>query len=182
MARHFAILRGINVGGKRKILMADLKALFIKLGFTNVQTYIQSGNVLFDYQGEAVLSELEQQVKTAITSTFSYDVPVIIRTIASLKDAVAKNPFYSGPDSDIGQLHLTFLQQEPDSSLIETVKTFDYPPDKFELIGTDIFLYCEGKYHKTKYSNNFFERKLKVNATTRNWKTVLKLIELGTIS
>lgn len=182
MTRHFAILRGINVGGKRKILMADLKDLFSKLGFTNIQTYIQSGNVLFDDEGEAALSHLEDKVKAAISSTFSYDVPVIIRTIASLNNSIANNPFYLHPDVDIGQLHLTFLQQEPAQEAIETAISFDYLPDQFELIGQDVFLHCVGKYHKTKYSNNFFERKLKVTATTRNWKTVLKLAELGRIT
>lgn len=180
MVKYFAILRGINVGGKRKILMADLKTLFSELGFANIQTYIQSGNVLFDYEGEAVVSTLEDKVKAAISSTFSYDVPVIIRTITSLKESIANNPFYSGLDTDIGQLHLTFLQQQPAPGDIEIAKSFDYLPDKFELIGQDVFLHCVGKYHKTKYSNNFFERKLKVTATTRNWKTVLKLLELGT--
>ena len=179
MNRYIAILRGINVGGKRKILMADLRALFEKMPFSAVSTYIQSGNVLFDYSGNASIAELETQIKEAIDHTYGYDVPVIVFTASTLETAVAANPFYQESDMDINCLHLTFLQALPEQEQLAAIKNFDYPPDRFDIQGQHVFLYCAGKYHKSKYTNQFFEKKLKVTATTRNWKTVLQLLELA---
>jgi uncharacterized protein (DUF1697 family) len=174
MNRRIAILRGINVGGKRKILMADLRAMFDKMKFSNVHTYIQSGNVLFDLKEEVDNLELAKNIEKAIKEQFGFDVPVIVRTPKEIEKAINQNPLYKD-DTDIGHLHLTFLNEEPLTKNKEKLKSYTYEPDKFELIGKDVFIYCEGKYHQSKLTNNFFETKLKVNATTRNWKTVLKL-------
>ena len=176
MNKKIAILRGINVGGKRKILMADLKALCQKLGWINVVTYIQSGNLIFD--SEKQNSQLENTLEKAISSRYGFDVPVIIRNADELQTSIGNNSFAAG-DTDITKLHLTFLKEKPSEENVEKIKTYNYEPDKFEIEEKHVFIYCAGKYHQTKLTNNFFENKLKVGATTRNWKTILKLQELS---
>ncbi len=81
--------------------------------------------------------------------------------------------------NDISHLHLTFLKQNAIQENINHIRTYDFEPDRFEIDNQAVFVYCEGKYHQSKLTNNFFEKKLKVGATTRNWKTVLKLLELS---
>ncbi|MEM8887843.1 MAG: DUF1697 domain-containing protein, partial [Bacteroidota bacterium] len=92
--------------------------------------------------------------------------------------AIKENTFYQ-EGRDISQLHLTFLKEEPSQENKEVLLGYNYEPDKYVLRGKEVFVYCEGKYHKSKLSNTLFEKKLKVGATTRNWKTVLKLQELS---
>lgn len=178
MNRRIAILRGINVGGKRKILMADLKSMFEKMKFSNVSTYIQSGNVFFDVEKGFDNRDLGQKIENAIEKEFGFEVPVIVRTPKEIDSAINQNPF-NNDDTDIVHLHLTFLNEEPTTENQEKAESYNYEPDKFEIKGKDVFIYCEGKYHQSKLTNIFFEKKLKVNATTRNWKTVLKLSELS---
>lgn len=176
MNKKIAILRGINVGGKRKILMADLRVLCEKLGWKEIKTYIQSGNVIF--KAEASNSELENVLEKAILNTFEFDVPVIVRTAEELKQCVEINPFFKS-EEDINHLHLTFLKEKPTKQNIEEILSYNYEPDQFKIDKKDVYIYCEGKYHQSKLTNNFFEKKLKTGATTRNWKTVLKLVELS---
>ncbi|PWH86176.1 DUF1697 domain-containing protein [Brumimicrobium oceani] len=176
MEKKIAILRGINVGGKRKILMTDLKSMLVEIGIMNAKTYIQSGNVIFE--SELKNLELSLQIESEILKKFGFDVPVIIKTRAELKAAISSNPFFTS-DADMSKLHLTFLNKKPSEKDIESLRSFDSKEDQFEIQGENIFIFCEGKYHQSKLTNNFFEKKLKVGATTRNWKTVLKLMELS---
>ncbi|RTE55442.1 DUF1697 domain-containing protein [Arenibacter aquaticus] len=176
MNKKIAILRGINVGGKRKILMADLKSLCGKLGLENVKTYIQSGNLIFN--SDRKNAELENDLEKAITEIFGFDVPIIVRTGKELETTISNSPFLD-KDVDINHLHLTFLKEKPNKENIERTLAYDYGPDKFKIDNKDVFIFCAGKYHQSKLTNNFFEKHLKVGATTRNWKTVLKLSELS---
>jgi len=176
METKIAILRGINVGGKRKILMVDLKSLCEKLGWKEVRTYIQSGNVIFNSTEQN--AELENTLENAIAEKFGFDVPVIVRSSNELQISIDKNPFYDN-DADVTQIHLTLLKENPIDEDVKQIQTFNYEPDRFVINDKEVFIYCEGKYHQSKLTNNFFEKKLKVGATTRNWKTVLKLIELS---
>ncbi len=176
MNRKIAILRGINVGGKRKILMTDLKVLCEKLGWNDVKTYIQSGNLIFNSNKQS--SELENTLESAIAEKFGFDVPVIVRSLKELQASIDKNPFIDKA-ADVNQLHLTFLKEKPTHENLEKTLTYNYEPDKFKIDEKDVFILCKRKYHQSKLTNNFFYNKLKVGATTRNWKTVLKLIELS---
>ncbi|MDX1774517.1 uncharacterized protein (DUF1697 family) [Oceanihabitans sediminis] len=176
MNRKIGILRGINVGGKRKILMVDLKSTCEKLGLKNVTTYIQSGNLIFN--SDKPNSELENELEKAITEKYGFDVPVIVRTEKELENSINNNPFFD-KDTDIKQLHLTFLKEKPNMENLEKILTFKYEPDKFQIEDKDAFIFCAEKYHESKLTNNFFEKQLKVGATTRNWKTVMKLSELS---
>lgn len=179
MTKYIAILRGINVGGRRKILMANLKELFSELGFTDIKTYIQSGNVIFNSKGKDDDIILGNKIEQSISKNYDFEVPVIVRTSNELNEAISKNSFLEKNKVDIERLHLTFLKEVPETSKLETIKTSDYSPDKFKIIDKNVFVYCSEKYSDSKLTNNFFESKLKVSATTRNWKTVLKLSELS---
>ena len=179
MSKKIAILRGINVGGKRKILMADLKALFETLGHQNVSTYIQSGNVFFEADPSISHFDLAKQITASIHTKYAFEVPVIIRDHEALKTAIQNNSFYQEEPDALAQYHLTFLSEKPTPENLAKTETYDYPPDQFVIKDQEVFIKCAGKYHQTKLSNNFFEKKLKVQATTRNWKTVLKLFELS---
>ncbi|WP_373056741.1 DUF1697 domain-containing protein [Zunongwangia sp. H14] len=173
---YIAILRGINVGGKRKIPMADLRQNLEKIGFKNVKTYIQSGNIIFN-ENVKNISKMETQLEKFILDTYGFEVPVIIRSAEQVEKAISDNPYFS-KESDLDRLHLSFLKQAPDAENIDKAKNANYEPDSFEVKGKNAFVYCTGKYSDSKLTNNFFENKLKVAATTRNWKTVLKLQEL----
>ncbi len=175
MIKKIAVLRGINVGGKRKILMADLRSLCETLGLINVKTYIQSGNLIFESNKSN--TELENILEKAITEKFGFDVPVIVRAYNELKSSVNRNPFIN-QNVDINQLHLIFLKENPSIENIEKTLTYNFEPDQFEIENKEVFLRCPGKYHQSKLSNTFFEKELQVSATTRNWKTVSKLLEL----
>ncbi len=176
MTKYIAILRGINVGGKRKILMADLKELFSEIGFADIQTYIQSGNVIFNTKRKDDNIELANKIEQSIAKNYDFKVPVIVRNVEELNEAISNNPFFE--KNDIERLHLTFLKEVPETEKLDKIKTYDYSPDKFEIKDKNVFVYCSGKYSDSKLTNKFFESKLKVLATTRNWKTVLKLLEL----
>lgn len=179
MGKKVAILRGINVGGKRKIRMADLLDLFAEAGFTNSSTYIQSGNILFNAADDLSETDISKKISTAIRDKYGFDVPVIVRSANELEAAIKNNPFYTGKEDELNHLHLTFLDKAPEQEAIKTAESVDSGEDKFVVDKRDIYVFCQGKYHQSKLSNNFFENKLKVTATTRNWKTVLKLCELA---
>ena len=171
-----ALLRGINVGGHRKVPMAELRQLMTDLGFDQVKTYIQSGNIIFNTDTKDTV-QLAEKIQKAILEYFGFEVPVICLEAARLQHAVKNNPFAT-ESTPIENLHLTFLSETPEESQVTALEAMDYAPDQFDHQNTWIYLNIPGKYHKTKLSNALFEKKLKVSATTRNWKTVLKLSEL----
>lgn len=175
MEKKLGILRGINVGGKRRLLMADLKSLCTSLGWEHVETYIQSGNVIF--KSNLNNSALEKILEKAIEERFGYEVPVIVRTEEELVQALQNHPF-SARETEVDKLLVTFLKEKPSDTCLEHIRSFKVEPDAFEVVDKEVFLYCEGKYHQSKLTNAFFEKKLKTIATTRNMKTVLKLCEL----
>lgn len=179
MKIYISMLRGINVSGSNKVRMTDLKLLYEELGFNEVITYIQSGNVIFKSSLKTTDLILTNKIEHAITDKFKLNVPVIIRSINELKNIISSNPFLKENDINIEKLHVTFLAQKPQGETVEKIKVSDYLPDKFNLIEKEIYLYCPNGYGNTKLTNTFFENKLKVKATTRNWRTTNKLLELA---
>lgn len=179
MQTFISILRGINVSGQKKILMTDLKTLYESLKLKEVITYIQSGNVLF--KSEKGLSDLEfaTKIKKAIYKKYSFDVPVIIRSKDEIHKIIFANPFLKEKNMEAKRLYVTFLSETPAKENVESAKNFDFSPDRFFITGKEVYLCVSNGYGETKLSNNFFEKKLKVNATTRNWNTVQKLLELA---
>lgn len=157
--------------------MVDLKDMFKTLGFSEITTYIQSGNVAFFSKKVEDNVEMENQIAKAILKKFEFEVPVIVRTFKELSEAVKNNPFVE--NNEIERLHLTFLKEIPLEENLKKITTYDYSPDKFLIKNKSVFIYCDEKYSKSKLTNKFFESKLKVSATTRNWKTVMKLLEMS---
>lgn len=186
MKKYIAILRGINVSGKNKIRMADLKSSFEKEGFQNVLTYIQSGNILFDTVNHEDEDKLAKSIHDLILNDFGYDVPVIITTPKEINYIIENNPFLKKGTSEISPwniepiyLHVTFLEKAPVKDKAETLIEKKYSPDHLVIQGKYIFLYCPGGYGKTKLSNNYLEKSLGIPATTRNWKSINKFRELS---
>jgi uncharacterized protein (DUF1697 family) len=178
MVTYLSILRGINVSGHKLIKMEALRKLFEDLGFKNVQTYIQSGNVVFQSK-KAKQSDLEKKIVKKIEEEFGFEVPVLVKEANELSVVLKNNPFLNQRKEDITKLHVTFLSEEPDQAAIVKIKEGNYAADEFIVSGKIIYLFCPGGYGNTKLSNNFFENKLKVIATTRNWKTVNELISMA---
>ncbi len=173
--KYIAILRGINVGGRRKVLMKDLRELMTTEGFAGVQTYIQSGNIIFEDPENRDTLELADKIEQLISEKYGFEVSVIVWSAKELRTAVNENPYVRdyGPD----RLHLTFLKKEPDGDSLEGIEDYDFPPDLYMVSGKKVFIYCDGKYSDSKLTNKFFEDKLKVTATTRNWRTVQELAD-----
>jgi uncharacterized protein (DUF1697 family) len=129
MNTYIALLRGINVGGKRKILMKDLKELLLALGFENVQTYIQSGNVIFE-SNEKDKILLAKQIQTSISDKYGFEVPTIIIEISNYQKIIKSNPFVH-EQVDLTKLYLVFLAEKPKKEAVETFNQLDFASDKF---------------------------------------------------
>ena len=164
------------MGGKI-LKMADLKKMFEKLGFKNVSTYIQSGNLFFQYRDEKP-EALEQMIRKEIQAGFDMDVPVIILTPDKLARITEINPFKDDPAKEKAYLHVTFLQTKPEDYNKESVITKKTGKEEIAFTDEAVYLYCPYGYGNSKLNNHLLESKLKVTATTRNWKTTLKLLEL----
>ncbi len=174
MKKYVCILRGINVGGRNKIIKDDLIEMFEGLNYYFVNTYIQSGNIGFSADKNKTASELAIEIQLAIVDTFDLGIPVIIRSQKEMKQIVNENPFDTEKN-----VHLTFLKEKPTDDRLKVIEPYLFPPDEYKIVGKNIYLKCGDKYSQTKLNNQFFERYLKVNATTRNWKTVKKLNQLS---
>jgi uncharacterized protein (DUF1697 family) len=177
MGTYVAMLRGINVGARNTIKMADLDALFVGLGHTAVVTYIQSGNVVFkstSRSAAALVSGVEQRIERDL----GLDVRVLVRTRAELTKVLLGNPFLK-QGADPARLHVTFLADVPDAALVRAVGEYDAGADEFRVQRREVLLHCPNGYGNTKINNGFFEKRLQTIATTRNWNTVNKLVELA---
>lgn len=173
---YIALLRGINVRGKR-IKMARLKKCFEQMGFNDIKTYLQSGNVIFNHNSSDI-AKMTVAIEKNLIQTFGFRVDVIIRTNNEFKSILDGNPF---KDADIepDKLYITYLKDWPDKKTVLDLYINKDENEMFEVKGREIYLYLPNGYARTKLTNNVFEKKLKTIATTRNWKTVNKLQELA---
>ena len=171
MNTYISLLRGINVSGQKKMPMAALKSLYESLGFAHVETYVQSGNVIFD-TGQPDASKLAALIEAQIERTFGYAVSVLVRDARDFQRIVHGNPFVNERNADSGKLYVTFLYAAPPETKLNHLIAPNAGADEFRVGDREIFLFCPNGYGRTKLSNSFFERKLNVSATTRNWKTV----------
>ena len=178
MQTYISILRGINVGGQRIIKMVDLKALYEDLGFSGVQTYIQSGNVVFRHDWTAQ-EEIEIKIEKEIFNRYGFDVPVVVLNQTEFRQIISGNPLATEANCDPSHLHVTFLSNIPDPGKWEKICTGNYGTDEFILADKAIYLCCRNGYGKTKLTNGFFEQKLGIAATTRNWRTTLELLQIA---
>ncbi len=169
--KHVALLRGINVGGKNKLPMKDLAAIFTKAGARNVTTFIQSGNVIFEGSPKGLCTKVEK----AIESQFGFRVPIILRSEEQLEMAVAGNPFL---DQHEDFLHVVFLADLPAAAAVKSLDPARSPGDRFHVAGQEIYLHLPNGGAKTKITNAWLDSKLSTVSTVRNWRTTLKLLEL----
>jgi uncharacterized protein (DUF1697 family) len=172
-----SLLRGINMTGHNSVKMKDLSELYNNLGFTNVETYIQSGNVIFSCPESRSSYDISTMLERSILEKFGYNVPVMIRTIVEMKKLMADNPFLDEDNFDASKMAVIFLHEEPTGTQIQKVSGVSYPPDKFKISGTEICIYCPNGFGRTKLYTNFFEQKMGVVGTARNWKTITAIMD-----
>lgn len=177
--RYISLLRGINVSGRNKVSMADLRSLYEEIGLESVTSYIQTGNVLFDSECED-RAGLQCQIEEAISERYGFHVPVVLITPIELNQISENCPFQDAVLEDHGsKVLVTFLHTVPHASNVSQLLNVVTPPEKLSIAGNTVYLYCPNGYGKTKLSTTFLEAKLGVEATTRNWRTVQKLYELA---
>ena len=170
-------MRGINVGGKNKLPMATLSAMFAAEGATSVTTFIQSGNVVFDAPAK-LAATIAARIERQIEKQLALRVPLVLRSNAEMGDAAARNPFLAaGVDAD--ELHLMFLADKPAAKLVAALDAQRSPGDSFALVGRDLYLRLPNGAARTKLTNAYFDKALATVSTMRNWRTVLKLCELA---
>ncbi|QLG45748.1 DUF1697 domain-containing protein [Costertonia aggregata] len=178
MQTYIALLRGINVSGQKKVMMTDLLELMQKSGFKAVQTYIQSGNIIFKSDGNDT-GQIQTQISKNIAKKFGFQVPVLVIAMLDFKEIVAKNPFDHPNDLKANSIYFVLLKNVPNQDLMKSLNQESYPNEEFRITPKSIYLKCKKGYGNSKCDNNFFERKLKVQATTRNYRTMMKLMQLS---
>jgi len=178
MTTYLALLRGINVGGHKKILMADLRELFEDKGFTNVKSYIQSGNVVFNSELESE-TDLTDKIEKMIEDEFGFQVPVRVRTAVQMQEVIEKLPF-TGSDylDEASKIAITFFDREPAESKILELEKYVFAPEQLIVCGREAFSHCPGGFARTKLTNGLIEKKLGVSATSRNLKTFMKMMAM----
>lgn len=178
MRKYISLLRGINVSGHKKIKMTDLKELYEKLGYGDVITYIQSGNVVFNSSSK--LNQIKTDIEKAIEEKYSFTVDVVIRPAEDFATILKNMPFKNvAIEEDGSKILVTFLYGNPTVPNIDILKEKALPSEQIIFGDRLFYLHCPDGYGNTKLSNVFIEKKLKTSATTRNLKTVAKLCELS---
>lgn len=176
MPHYVALLRGINVGGNNKLPMADLAAIFTDLGATNVRTYIQSGNVLFEAPARAA-SALPGAATAAIEARLGLRVPIVMRSASEFAAALEGNPFVER-DTDTDHLYVAFLATAPSEARTAALDPARFSPDAFEVRGREIYLHFPNGAGRSKLTNDYFDRTLATTSTIRNWRTVEALASM----
>ncbi|MDP9345148.1 MAG: DUF1697 domain-containing protein [Actinomycetota bacterium] len=176
MARHVALLRGINVGGHRRISMPELRDVLEAAGYEDVVTLLQSGNVVVKAKGSA--KALGPALETLIERELDADPLVVVRTHRELGSVIDRNPFPEAVEQP-RLLQVSFLSAEPGAAAVQEIETGDWGPDSVAFSGREIYAsYPEGM-NNSKLGRALTDRRLGVTATARNWNTVLKLHELS---
>lgn len=175
--KHVALLRGVNVGGKNRLPMKALAALLEELGCSAVTTYIQSGNVVYEPPPKGA-ERLAAALSKRLESDFGLRVPVLTRSAAELASIAENNPFLArGADPDT--LHVAFLAATPPAAAVAALDPDRSPGDAFEVRGREIYLCLPNGAARTKLTNDWFDRALETVSSGRNWRTVLKLVEMS---
>lgn len=177
MQTYILLLRGINVGGHRKIKMAEFKTELEKLKLNEVKTYIQSGNVVFKYEKVAETT-LAYSIEGLIQKKYGFEVNTLVLTAESFAEIFHNNPYLPEKESEIEKLYCTLLHEVPEVAKTKTLGSVEANGDEFRIKGKCLYFYYVNGYGKSKINNPVVENKLKVKATTRNWKTMTKLMEM----
>ncbi|MFA6368406.1 MAG: DUF1697 domain-containing protein [Bacteroidales bacterium] len=178
MKTYISILRGINVSGHKLIKMEALRTSYENMGFSNVKTYVQSGNVIFSYD-DIEINKLEEQIFQQIKKDFGFDVPVIVMSIEKIEEIIKNNPFLKDKSKEESFMHVTFLASKSETYNFNTIEEKKQGNEDIVFSDYAVYLYCPNGYGNTKLNNNFIETKLKVRATTRNWKTTNELFQIA---
>ncbi len=165
--------------GHNSVKMTDLAALYNDLGFNNVETYIQSGNVIFGSFDDIPLHDISSKIEKAILEKFNYVIPVLIRTVEEMRNFSLINPFLKEENFEPSKMAVILLYEKPTQDQIQKVIYVSYPPDKFAINGSEIFIYCPNGFGRTKLYTNFFEKKMGVTGTARNWKTITTILQIA---
>ncbi len=165
------------MGGKNRLPMAELSRMFEEAGCSNVLTYIQSGNVRFSAT-QSRAAKLPAVISARIAERFGYRTPVILRTAGELDETIRNNSFLlaGAPEN---HLHVLFLADRPEAAAVASLDPDRSPPDAFEVRGREIYLRCPNGAGGTRLTNAWFDSRLATISTGRNWRTVLKLLELA---
>ncbi|WP_353079651.1 DUF1697 domain-containing protein [Flavobacterium sp.] len=177
MIKYLALLRGINVSGHNMIKMDALKKMLENMGFQNVETYIQSGNIFFDSEEENAAS-VGFKIKQEISKVFGYDVPVIMVSKTDLELCFKNNPYLKEKECDIKKLYVAFISIELTAAAINDLKISNFKPDEAAIDSNRIYIKYAIGAGKTNLDQKYIEKKLNVVATIRNWNTVTKLLEM----
>jgi uncharacterized protein (DUF1697 family) len=167
------------MSGHNSIKMTDLSALYKDMGFNDPETHIQSGNVIFSSVDDLPAHDISVKIEKAIFERFRYVVPALIRTVEEIRRLISVNPFLAEENFEPSKMAVMLLYKEPVETQIQKVINIDYPPDKFRIIGSEIFIYCPNGFGKTKFYTNFFEKKMNVTGTARNWKTITTMLHIA---
>lgn len=171
------MLRGINVAGNTRVKMDDLRRMFTDMGNTDVQTYLQSGNVIFS-SSQRGARKLETAIEEAIAAELDLQIAVLVRTHPDLAKILTANP-YLDRETDLTKLPVTFLADKPDADKVAALEVPSGESAVCTVVGREVYLHCPNGYGRTKLNNAFLERKLGVKATTRNWKSVTTLHDMS---
>jgi uncharacterized protein (DUF1697 family) len=177
MIKYLALLRGINVSGHNMIKMDALKKMLENMGFQNVETYIQSGNVFFESEEENAAG-IGFKIKQEISKVFGYDVPVIMVSKTDLELCFKNNPYLKEKECDIKKLYVAFISKELTAAAINDLKISNFKPDEAAIDSNRIYIKYAIGAGKTNLDQKYIEKKLNVVATIRNWNTVTKLLEM----
>jgi uncharacterized protein (DUF1697 family) len=175
MKTYIALLKGINVGGHKKVPMADLRELLTKSGFENVQTYIQSGNVILQ-SSKSDISVIEKNIQESIMDHFGFEISVLVKTRSDLKRIFNDSPF---SEEKKKASYFILLRNTPEDDLVKVASEKVYEGEEYKILKDCIYFFCEKGFGQAKFNANFFERKLKTFATARNYNTMVKLLSLS---
>jgi uncharacterized protein (DUF1697 family) len=179
MQTYISFLRGVNMTGHNSIRMTELSILYKDLGFNDSETYIQSGNVIFNSINGLSVPDISLRIEQGILEKFNFNIPVLIRTVEEMREIISANPFKMGENFEPSKMAVIFLHEKTSDAQIQKVINIDYPPDKFKISGSEIFIYCPNGFGKTKLYTNFFEKKMGVTGTARNWKTINTILQIA---
>lgn len=179
MSVRICLLRGVNMAGHNKIRMTDLEKMFRDLEFHDAETFIQSGNIIFTANDKIGIADLTAKIESEIKTKFGFEISALLRSTGEIERVISGNPFVTLKDFDPARSAVVFLNEEPVKKNLEKLTNVNYPPDKFEVIGREIFIYCPNGFGRTKLYTNFFEKKLGVTGTARNWNTVNTILDLA---
>ena len=177
MIKYVAFLRGINVGGHKLIKMEELSRIFTSLGCKNVKTYIQSGNVIFETSASDSKA-LTKKIEKELLDIFGYEATVFLRTMAEVEDMLDQNPFKKFKSSAKVKMYVTFLSRIPDKKPKLPLVSAKDGLEIFSIKNCEAFLLSQMVKGRFGFPNNFIEKEVGVPATTRNWNTVNKIIDL----